>query len=89
MSNGRSLKDYPLLPQLDILDSLPFQNRFIIDELMYNKEMAKEHAIVLKSLNKKQVHVYEDIMTTYFHKREDYSFYIVLVGQEKLLCGRH
>jgi len=31
--NGKSLKDYPSLSQLDILDSLPFHNRFIIDEL--------------------------------------------------------
>ena len=63
MSNGRSLKDYSLLPQLDISYSFPFQNKFIVDELQYNKEnMAKEHAILFKSLTKEQVHVYDDIM---------------------------
>jgi len=46
MSNGRCLKDYPSLPQLDISDLNTFQNRFIVDELQYNKEdMAKEHDI--------------------------------------------
>ena len=43
MSNGRSLKDYPCLPQLDISYSFPFENKFIIHELQYNKEdMAKK-----------------------------------------------
>jgi len=49
MSNGRCLKDYPSLPQLDISDLQTFQNRFIVDEMQYNKEdMAKEHNIFLK-----------------------------------------
>jgi len=64
MSNGRCLKDYPSLPQLDILDSQTLQNRFIGYESQYNKEdMAKEHEILLKLLTDEQVHVYEDIMT--------------------------
>ena len=63
MLNGRSLTDYPSLPQLDISDSFLFEYRFIIDELQYNKEdMAKEHAILFKSLTDEQVHVYDDIM---------------------------
>jgi len=37
MSNGRSLKDYPSLPQLDLSDGHTFNNRFIVDELQYNK----------------------------------------------------
>jgi len=56
MSNGRYLKDYPSLLQLDISDLNTFQNRFIVDELQYNKEdMAKEHDIFFKELNDEQV----------------------------------
>jgi len=70
MSNGRCLKDYPSLPQLDISDLHIFQNIFIVDELQYNKEdMAKEHDILLKALTDEQVHVYEDIMTAILSRK--------------------
>ena len=75
MSNGRSLKDYPSLPQLDISYSFPFENKFIIDELQYNKEdMAKEHAILFKSLTDDQVHVYDDIMNAILSKNGGFFF---------------
>ena len=75
ISNGISLKDYPSLPQLDISYSFPFENKFIIDELQYNKEdMAKEHAMLFKSLTNEQVHVYDDIMNATFSKHEGFFF---------------
>ena len=56
MSNGRSLKDYPSLPQLDLSDVHTFNNRFIVDELQYNKQdMAKEFSF--KALNDEQIFV--------------------------------
>jgi len=59
MSNGRSLKDYPSLPQLDLSDVHTFNNRFIVDELQYNKQdMMKEHDSLFKALNDEQIHVY-------------------------------
>ena len=55
MLNGRSLKDYPSLPQLDLSDVHTFNNRFIVDELQYNKQdMAKEHDSLFKALNDEQ-----------------------------------
>jgi len=42
------MKDYSCLSQLDVLDSFIFKNRFIIDELNYDKEsMTKVHALVM------------------------------------------
>jgi len=70
MSNGRCLKDYPSLPQLDISDLHTFNNRFIVDELQYNKEeMAKQHDILFKVLNDEQIHVYQDIITAVVSKK--------------------
>ena len=75
MSNGRCLKDYPSLPQLDISDVQTFNNRFIVDELQYNKEeMAKEHDILFKALNDEQIHVYQDIMTVVVSKKGGFFF---------------
>jgi len=90
MSNGRSLKDYPSLPQLDISDSFLFENQFIIDELQYNKDdMAKEHAILFKSLTNEQVRVYDDIMNAILSKHGGFFFCMVMVVHEKLSYGRH
>jgi len=36
--------------------------------------MAKEHEILLKSLNDEQVHVYEDIMTAVLSKKGGFFF---------------
>jgi len=75
MSNGSCLKDYPSLPQLDILYLHTFQNISIVDELQYNKEdMAKEHDILFKALNDEQVHVYQDIMTAVLSKKGGFFF---------------
>jgi len=75
MSNGRSLKDYPSLPQLDLSDVHTFNNRFIVDELQYNKEeMAKEHDSLFKALNDEQIHVYQDIMTAVLSKKRGFFF---------------
>ena len=80
MSNGRSLKDYLSLPQLDISNSFPFENKFIIDELQYNKEdMAKEHAMLFKSLTHEQVCVHDDIMNAILSKHGGFFFCMVMV----------
>ena len=75
MSNGRCLKDYLSLPQLDISYLHTFNNRFIVDELQYNKEeMAKEHDILFKARNDEQIHVYQDIMTVIVSKKGGFFF---------------
>ena len=63
-SNGRALTDYSSLPQLDLSNSFKFHNRFIIDEMNYDKEqMEKLHQSLLQSLTNEQLHVYNKIMT--------------------------
>jgi len=58
------LKDFPNLPQPIHLDSFIYQNRFIIDELNYDKiEMSEMHCSLFQSLTPEQVEVYENIMT--------------------------
>jgi len=45
--------------------------------------MTKEHVILLKSTTDEQLYVYEDTMTSMLsEKREDSSFYMVMVEQE-------
>ncbi|XP_027903668.1 uncharacterized protein LOC114163562 [Vigna unguiculata] len=84
MSNGRSLKDYPSLPQLDLSDVHTFNNRFIIDELQYNKQdMAKEHDSLFKALNDEQIHVYQDIMTIVLSKKGGFFFLYGYGGTSK------
>jgi len=47
-SNRRSLTDYSSLPQPDLSHYFKFNNRFIIDELNYDKEeMEKLHHSLL------------------------------------------
>jgi len=88
MSNERYLKDYPSLPQLDISDSFLFENRFFIDELQYNKEdMAKEHAMVFKSLIDEQVCVYDNIMNAILSKHGGFFFLYGYGGIGKTLLS--
>jgi len=64
ISNGKSLKDFPSLPQPIHSDAFIYQNRFIIDELNYDKiEMSGMHCSLFQSLTSEQVEVYENILT--------------------------
>jgi len=63
-SNGRALTDYSFLPQPNLSNSFKFHNRFIIDEMNYDKEqMEKLHHSLLQSVTNEQLHVYNKIMT--------------------------
>jgi len=43
-SNGRALTNYSCLPQPDLSNSFKFQNKFIVDEMNFDKEqMEKLH----------------------------------------------
>jgi len=64
-SNGRALTNYSSLPQPNLSNSFEFNNRFIIDEMNYDKEqMEKLHHSLLHSITNEQLHVYNRIMTT-------------------------
>jgi len=57
-SNGRALTDYSSHPQPDLSNSFKFNNRFIIDEMNYDKEqMEKLHHSLLQSITNEQLHV--------------------------------
>jgi len=65
ISNGKSLKDFNSLPQPIHSDSFIYENRFIIDELNYDKiQISEIHSSLFQSLTAKQLVVYENIMTT-------------------------
>ena len=70
-----NFKHYKSLPQPShVLDSFKFKNRFIIDELNCRKEdTTQEHMSLLQLLSDKQLHVYEDIMTTIFLEVKGFS----------------
>jgi len=58
IANGMSLKDYIYLSMPNVSHSLIFQNRFIINELNYNKEtMTQVHASLLQLLTDDQLHI--------------------------------
>jgi len=76
VSNGRSLKEFVSLPQLDMSNSSFFQNTFIVKELNYDKEdMAKQHASMLESLNTEQVEFMKRSCHQSFYKKEG-SFFL-------------
>jgi len=59
------IKNYSSLPQPDLSNSFKFHNKFIIDEMNYDKEqMEKLHHSLLQSITIEQLHVYNRIMTT-------------------------
>jgi len=62
--NGRALTNYSSLPQPDLSNSFKFHNRYIIDEMNYDKEqMEKLYHSLLQSVTNEQLHVYNKIMT--------------------------
>jgi len=65
ISNSKSLKDFSSLPQPIHSYSFIYENRFIIDELNYDKiKISEIYSFLFQSLTTVQVDVYENIMTT-------------------------
>ncbi|XP_057432816.1 uncharacterized protein LOC130725620 [Lotus japonicus] len=61
--NGRSLKEFPCLPYPKFSDIHNFENRFIADELNYNRdEMVKIHDELVGSLTSEQEIVYKNVL---------------------------
>ncbi|XP_057444284.1 uncharacterized protein LOC130736470 [Lotus japonicus] len=61
--NGRSLKGYPCLPFPHLFDDSQFENKFVADELNYDKaEMEDLHKSLLNSLTVEQHKIYKSIM---------------------------
>ena len=65
VSNGNSLKDFSCLPQPIRSNSYILENRFLIDELSYDRTIMSEmHESLYRCLTAEQLNVYENIMTT-------------------------
>ncbi|XP_057425867.1 uncharacterized protein LOC130719249 [Lotus japonicus] len=63
--NGRSLNDYPCLPTPEDDEVLQFDNRFIVDELNYDKDALKvQYEELLSMLTPEQKSVYERVVTS-------------------------
>ncbi|XP_057455107.1 uncharacterized protein LOC130746488 isoform X2 [Lotus japonicus] len=74
-NNGRSLKDFECFPCPDISEMLQFDNKFIADELNYNRaEQAEKHMSLLNSLNDDQRNAYNQIMDAVFSESGGFFF---------------
>nr|XP_027098951.1 uncharacterized protein LOC113718236 [Coffea arabica] len=61
--NSRSLKEFPGIPFPDMLLDNDNRNRFIIEELNYNREiLAQEHFQLRSGLNEQQLQVYNAVI---------------------------
>ncbi|XP_057418906.1 uncharacterized protein LOC130713124 [Lotus japonicus] len=61
--NGRSLKEFPCLPYPKFSEIQNFENRFVADELNYNRdEMVKIHDELVSSLTSEQEIVYKNVL---------------------------
>ncbi|XP_057418496.1 uncharacterized protein LOC130712693 [Lotus japonicus] len=61
--NGRSLKEFPCLPYPKFTEAYNFENRFVADELNYNKdEMLKIHEELVCCLTLEQEGVYKNVL---------------------------
>ncbi|XP_057452636.1 uncharacterized protein LOC130744471 [Lotus japonicus] len=61
--NGRSLKEFPCLPYPKFSEIHTFENRFVADELNYNRdEMVKIHDELVSSLTSEQNIVYKNVL---------------------------
>ena len=78
------MKDFLSLPQPIHSDSFIYQNRFIIDELNYDKiEMSEMHCSLFQSLTPEQVKVYENIMTAVLSEVGGFFFLYGFGGTRK------
>ena len=64
---GKSLKDYPQMPQLDVNILIHKGNRLIEEEMSYDiGSLQREHEILISGLNNEQRTIYNSIMEAVF-----------------------
>lgn len=69
-SNGRSLKEFPGLPYPRFFEGFNFENRFVADELNYNKEnMSKIHEELVSRLTSEQMRVYTKVLDSVLNNK--------------------
>lgn len=73
--NGRSLKELPTLPLPRFIERLDFGNKFLADELNYNKEeMSKTHEELVSRLTIEQKGVYTQVLNSLFSNNGGFFF---------------
>ncbi|KAL6560660.1 hypothetical protein OROGR_004219 [Orobanche gracilis] len=74
-SNGRSLKEFPCMPYPHFAEIVNFENKFIADELNYNKEeMMTLHDELVRTLTTEQKKVYKKVLDAVRRKRGGFFF---------------
>ncbi|KAL6516143.1 hypothetical protein OROGR_019448 [Orobanche gracilis] len=74
-SNGRSLKEWPCLPYPSYSEIMQFENRFVADELNYNKEEIKNtHDELVKLLTIEQKGVYDQVLDSVLNGNGGFFF---------------
>ncbi|XP_057450068.1 uncharacterized protein LOC130741240 [Lotus japonicus] len=74
-NNGRSLREYPTLPFPRFAEGLNFGNKFVIDELNYNKEeMSKAHEELVSRLTEEQNDVYTQVLNSVLSNNGGFFF---------------
>ena len=72
---GKSLKDYPQMPQLDVNILIHKGNRLIEEEMSYDiGSLQREHEILISGLNNEQRTIYNSIMEAVFPKKWGHVF---------------
>ncbi|XP_057452827.1 uncharacterized protein LOC130744679 [Lotus japonicus] len=82
--NGRSLKEFPCLPYPKFTEAYNFENRFVADELNYNKdEMLKIHEELVCCLTLEQDGVYKNVLNVVLSDNGGFFFLYGFGGTEK------
>ena len=72
---GKSLKDYPQMPQLDVNILIHKGNRLIEEEMSYDiGSLQREHEILISGLNNEQRTIYNSIMEAVFLEKWGHVF---------------
>ena len=72
---GKSLKDYPQMPQLDVNILIHKGNRLIEEAMSYDiGSLQREHEILISGLNNEQRTIYNSIMEAVFLEKWGHVF---------------
>lgn len=90
LKNGRSLKEFESMPYPSQIDVSNFDNRFLVDELSYDREqMTAMHQSLMKNMTVEQRAAYDEIISSVHSKSGGFFSYMVMEVLERHLFGIH